>query len=334
MSISGVSIIICTFNGIERLTSTFDSILKLNPGIARELILVDNASTDDIAGFCRNYFSENPSAIDFKLVKEKKAGLTYARIAGIRQANYEYLLFCDDDNALYSDYLQLGVKLFDDDATVGIVGGRGIPRMKIDPPDWFDKYQRSFAVGPQRSESGVIEAVPAYVYGAGAFFRKAPMLSILESGFCPKLTGRTGSTLLSGDDLEWCWLLQLLGYKIYYEDRLRFFHDLAAQRITEQYYLKLKSGTAAGSALIYAYRIFFENQNLTKREYLTRYKIESLKSWLRYLKNRIFKKTNNWEHELALAILRSRDQSFRKFTAQSVSLYLELKRLISSKQTD
>lgn len=329
MSLRGVSIIICTYNGIERLANTFDSILQLNQGITRELILVDNASTEDIADFCKNYFSNYASAINFTLVREAKAGLTHARIAGIRQARYEYLLFCDDDNALFSDYLELGVKVFDEIPTVGVIGGRGIARLTIDPPEWFDKYQHSFAVGAQRSHTGLIEDAPGHVYGAGSFFRRSPLQAILEAGFYPSLTGRTASCLLSGDDLEWCWLVQLQGYNIYYKESLKFFHDIPSQRLTKSYYINLKAGTSAGSALLYAYRTFFENRSLTSAEFIARYRRESLKNRLRYLKNRILKMNRNWEQELAVTILKSRNQSFRRFNVESAQLYEELKKLFA-----
>lgn len=329
MSLRGVSIIICTYNGIERLSSTLDSILQLNQGIPRELILVDNASTEDIQGFCQTYFSDSVSAIDFKLVREKKPGLTHARIAGIRVASYECLLFCDDDNALFSDYLELGVKVFDENPDVGVIGGRGIARLDIDQPEWFLKYQHSYAVGAQRSQTGLIEDRPGHVYGAGSFFRREPMLEILEAGFYPSLTGRTATSLLSGDDLEWCWLLQLQGYKIYYNDSLRFFHDLSATRLHKSYYIKLKAGTSAGGALLYAYRTFFEKRNLTETEFKARYSREYFKNRLRYLKNRIFKNADTWEQELAMAILKSRKQSFHRYTDESARLYRNLKKLFA-----
>jgi len=329
MTVSGVSIIICTFNGIQRLGSTFDSILELHPGIDRELIIVDNASTEDISGFCRNYFSNYQSTVDFLVVREEKPGLAHARVKGIIQARYEYLLFCDDDNELFPDYLQLGVRILDQNPVIGVVGGRGIAKLNGELPDWFEKYQHSFAVGPQKLKSGMIEAVPGHVYGAGCFFRKSPMLSILQKGFYPRLSGRSGNSLLSGDDLEWCWLFQLHGYRIFYDERLNFHHNLSPRRLTQNYYINLKEGTAAGSALLYAYRTFFKNKNLTESEYLTRYKGESLKNRLRFIKNKVFKKSDNWEDELAMAILRSRVDSFKSFTIESVNLYKDLKSLFS-----
>lgn len=327
MSLPGVSIIICTYNGVESLPTTLDSILSLNQSVPRELILVNNASTEDIEGFCQNYFSKYPSDISFKLLYEKKPGLTHARITGIRNASYEYLLFCDDDNALFPDYLDLGVKIFEQFPTIGVIGGQGIARLKVPEPKWFPKYQHSFAVGAQRASSGIIETQPGHVYGAGSFYRRSPMLAVLDARFYPRLTGRTASSLLSGDDLEWCYLLQLQGFKIYYEDSLKFYHDLSATRLTTAYYIKLKAGTASGSALLFAYRTFFTDKYLSKEGYRTKYRIEALKSWLRYMKNRILKNSKIWEQELAIAILKSRDQSFRTYAADSAELYMELKEL-------
>jgi GT2 family glycosyltransferase len=169
------------------------------------------------------------------------------------------------------------------------------------------------------------------VYGAGAFFRRDPMISILKENFYPILTGRTAKSLLSGDDVEWCWLLQLKGFRIYYDENLKFFHDLSVHRLTTDYYIKHKIGTTASGALLFAYRSFFKHRRLSEPEFLRRYELEFFKNKLRYLKNRIFKKNRTWEDELAMAILRSRKVSFSQYREEAASLYANLKVLFPNK---
>jgi glycosyltransferase involved in cell wall biosynthesis len=327
MSADGVSIVICIYNGISRLGKTLDAILLLNPGISREIILVDNASTEDITDFIRTYFSSQASSVDFKVVREGQPGLCYARIAGILQARYEYLLFCDDDNALFPNYLELGAKLFSTNPRLGVIGGTGIATSTMPLPDWFPNLQRSYAVGPQRIGSGKIEQEPGHVYGAGSFFRRSVMCAILEAGFSPNLKGRTENTLLSGDDLEWCWLTQLKGYEIYYEEQLKFYHELPPQRLSTDYYIKMKSGTAAGTALLFAYHTFFKNPDLSALEFKIKYSMAKLKNWLIYTKNRMVFKKGDWKQDLGLSILKSQNQSFLNYSAKSADLYMNLQHL-------
>jgi glycosyltransferase involved in cell wall biosynthesis len=46
---NGISIIICTYNGKQKLEETLLAILKLEATFSWELLIVDNASTDDTA---------------------------------------------------------------------------------------------------------------------------------------------------------------------------------------------------------------------------------------------------------------------------------------------
>ena len=53
---NGISVVICTYNGVKRLQPTLEAIFsqEVAPDIPWELIIVDNASTDKTAEFCEN----------------------------------------------------------------------------------------------------------------------------------------------------------------------------------------------------------------------------------------------------------------------------------------
>jgi glycosyltransferase involved in cell wall biosynthesis len=50
----GISIVICTYNGVKRLQPTLEAIFKLTiqQDLSWELIIVDNASTDNTSSLC------------------------------------------------------------------------------------------------------------------------------------------------------------------------------------------------------------------------------------------------------------------------------------------
>nr|HAD52125.1 glycosyltransferase family 2 protein [Algoriphagus sp.] len=94
---TGISIIICTYNGELRLPITLEYISKLRFEGPWELLIVDNASKDNSNFIAQEFFKGNP-IIQGKVVFEPNAGLTHARQKGWRTANYDIVLFCDDDN--------------------------------------------------------------------------------------------------------------------------------------------------------------------------------------------------------------------------------------------
>lgn len=323
----GVSIIICTFNGKDRLSPTLGAIWNLDSGVSKELILVDNGSSDGTGDWIKFYFQDHPAAFPIRYLSEPKPGLLNARLAGIRSATFEFLLFCDDDNQLFPDYLSLGFGLLNSNPLIGVLGGQGIVNPVGRVPEWLIPYQKSFALGPQTVGSGKISETPAHVYGAGSFFRKQALLELITSGYRFFLMGRTQNQAISGDDLELCWLMQLMGYEIHFEENLRFYHAIPESRFTLDYLIRMKSGTALGAALLFAYRYFFRFSSASSTSFSRAYVQQRIKADLIYFRNRfrLSKKKKSWEDDLALSILDARRKSFSYHGLASKSLFEQLK---------
>src|SRR5690606_30759578 len=103
----GISVIICTYNGAERIVPTLKALQSqiLDPTIQVEVILVNNRSTDTTIEVAQTTWGNFP--IPLLIEFEAEAGVSRARRKGIEVAQYEYILFCDDDNHLFQDYLSL-----------------------------------------------------------------------------------------------------------------------------------------------------------------------------------------------------------------------------------
>lgn len=252
---TGISLVICTYNGELRLPKTLEYISKLRFEGPWELLIVDNASKDNSNFIAREFFNENP-IIQGKVVFEPKAGLTNARQKGWRTANYDIVLFCDDDNWLCSDYLTVGYSIFKSHSKVGILGGCGEPVSEVQFPDWFAEFSHSYAVGNNGKTSGKLEKGAAH-YGAGCFFLRKALLQLDQLETRLILTDRKGNELVSGGDVELCYLVQLLGYDLWFESKLKFQHFIPLGRLDWQYYLKLKKGIASSFPLLFSYKVVF-----------------------------------------------------------------------------
>lgn len=259
----GISVIICTYNGINRIKPALEAIENQETEYSIELIVVNNCSSDGTPAFVESCLKE--SKLDWRLVSEATSGLVHARWKGINEAKYDYLLFCDDDNYLAADYCQIGLGIFLKDSHIGIIGGNGIPEIAGEKPNWFEKFSHSYAVGDLGKKSG-IQPYSSYHYGAGIFFNKEALLKLQEKGFKSVLTGRTKAVLSAGEDVELCYAVQLLGYKLCFEERLRFAHLIESHRLDWEYYLKLKKGISSSFPILNAYQIeAFKNQGELKK---------------------------------------------------------------------
>lgn len=62
-----------------------------------ELIIVDNASTDESKALIQSLSAKDPQ-VSTKYLYESKKGKQHAFIRGVREARGEILVICDDDN--------------------------------------------------------------------------------------------------------------------------------------------------------------------------------------------------------------------------------------------
>ena len=242
------------------------------------------------------------------------------------------VLFCDDDNALSRDYLQLGLSLLKDNPAIGALGGCGIPSFETAKPVWFDTYSHSFAVGPQSTHDGRILHDPAEVYGAGTFFRKGILLRFFEKGFHATMTDRKGNTLASGGDVEWCYLVQLAGYEIWYDHRLTFIHQMPEGRLRWSYYLRLKAGIASGTGRLLPYICLLKNHQASWFTFGFNWFSQAVRSTLIYFKFYvsawILQKNRKPESELAAVVLRQKMTSYWKHGGSGFRHFKLLKRML------
>jgi len=260
----GISIVICTFNGTKRLQPTLESIFKqkLTLTVPWELIIIDNASTDQTSEFCKNIIEQNHFQQPYKIIYESQQGCNHARLRGLNEIQYKWLLFCDDDNHLFPDYLEKGWKILQNKTNIGVLGGQGIGLFETTKPDWFDTYFSSFAVGPQCKKNGILPFNDKRkLYSAGSFFHASSLLTYYDNNFTTIMTGPKANELTRGEDTEWCMMIQLMGLDLYYSDDLLFYHLMTASRLNWNYYKLLKKGIASGAAKLSSYDLFFKQKN-------------------------------------------------------------------------
>lgn len=249
----GISVIICCYNSALRLPETLQhlSLQITPPELKWEVIVVDNASTDNTAELAEKTWQELSNNNPLTVVKEIKPGLSAAREKGVEIAKYEYLIFCDDDNWLDERYLQESYKILSENKKVGATGGQGIAISDVEFPEWFEQYKHSFAIGKQAERSSDVSE-RMYLWGAGLAFKKR-LFTRAFFNLPSLLTDRKGETLSSGGDSEICLRLLLMGYTLYYSEKLKYKHFIPSQRLTIDYREKLYQGFEQAKEVLQKY---------------------------------------------------------------------------------
>ena len=253
----GISVIICCYNSVNKLGETLLYLSRQKCNFPWEILVVDNASTDDTKEFAKNELKKYGSEISYKVITENEPGKQYAIKKGLSSSKYEYIVICDDDNWLDENYLQIVCQIFEHNSEIGAIGGLGIPKPEIDPPIWFQNFIHGYAAFPQSTESGFLNGV----YGAGMAFRKSIFNKIYGLGYNSILTCRKGDSLSSGGDTEMCFQIILSGFKIWYDDRLKFQHFIPKGRLTWDYLRKLHVGLAKSYVLLNLYEKAISTKN-------------------------------------------------------------------------
>ncbi|MBR9915487.1 MAG: glycosyltransferase family 2 protein [Algicola sp.] len=262
---NGVSITLCTFNGKHLLPQTLEHLAKQKLTMPCELILVDNASTDGTKAFADNWWDTHGNDnIAYRSLSQPIPGKSYAQDLAYEHANYECLLICDDDNWLDADYVQRAYDTMQTHPDIGAIGGCSEAVFEKEAPRWFDTYANFYAVGKQSPTSGDITEKEGYLYGAGMMVRKSHWLELKTLGFEHLLSCRKGNALSSGGDTEYCYALRLLGYRIWYDDQLKFKHFMASGRLNLSYLSRLRKAMAYSNFVIHTYRLVLQGKSPSK----------------------------------------------------------------------
>lgn len=275
-----LSVIVCCYNSQYVIKDTLEYLAnqQTNNAFNYEVVLVDNNCTDYTVEVANAVWNELDTPIDLNVVTESKPGLSYAREAGVKHSKGEFIVFCDDDNWLASDYLQIAFNFMMKHPEVGALGGQSIGVLEGVEPKWWHKEAKNYAVGKQAAKSGDVSS-RGYVWGAGMVFRKSLFLRLYNTGFESLLSDRKGELLSSGGDSELCKWFILMGYKLWYLETLKFNHYIIKSRLLDTYLVKLKAGHESSSRVLGLYNWFINNHLFSsKRNKLNRFFIFITKS--------------------------------------------------------
>jgi glycosyltransferase involved in cell wall biosynthesis len=261
---NGISVIIACFNSEKVIATTLKHLQnqKNTEGIAWEVILVDNNSTDQTSTVANKTWQEKP-IVPLNILIEETIGEAHARKRGIQAAKYSILSIVDDDNWVAEDWI-LKINTYFKNPEIGLIGCAGAGEFESTPPDWFSQNQHAFAIGKLYEGEFVDITDSAIVPGAGLCVRRHVYDILFELNWKPFLHGRVGNKQSAGADSEMCYITRLLGYKIYYSNLLRFKHFTAPHRISWDRLMRMTVGFGEADVFTLPYKILYEESKGNK----------------------------------------------------------------------
>lgn len=307
----GFSIIICTYNPRkEILERLLNAILKFEIStLSYEVIIVDNNSSIELKGLeYINYFLK--SCQSSKIITEKRPGLTFARIAGVNAAKFDWLIFFDDDNEPDADYLNFAGIAIDNFNSVGVWGPGKIDVVYVDGSSkWLetkkDLYQqRIHSSSIYGNEKGSQNYYPD---GTGMVLLKTIALEyiIKVENLIYTLLDRNASVLSSGGDLQITLTATKLGYGVGRFKDLKLKHNIDGRKATLKYVAKLAFGLEACNYIAHCEVLKWGHEEIDKFSYAKSIDI------LRYIYNRFFIRKQSFKNFIL---------EFSRFVGQQVGI--------------
>jgi glycosyltransferase involved in cell wall biosynthesis len=239
-----LSIIIPTCNRGNNLIQVLDSITRLLIDKQLfELIVVDNASTDNTKIIC-NEFIERHSELNVIYLYEPVPGLMSGRHFGAENAKGHILSFLDDDCDLSPAWADSILQIMNQRPDVDLLTGPNLPKYESYPPSWLNYFWQKTPYGGQQCGElslldlgqQIVEIDAIWVWGLNFVIRKSAYEKL--RGFHPDIVpqriqflqgdGETGISIKANE----------MGMKSLYHFDVLLYHIVPEFRLTSTYFEK------------------------------------------------------------------------------------------------
>lgn len=192
-----ISVAICTYNRADRLVLALEALCCQSlPVEYFEILVVDNASTDNTQEICTRYQQQLPN---LRYIYEPVQGLGYARNTAIKQAYGKYLSYLDDDAIPCAVWLETILNTFQTvQPTPVSVGGPLYPLWESPKSDWIPKEAEYLFSLLDLGDQPQWLRLPKYPYGANMTFDREVLRQ--AGGFSHELGRQGHKVLLSSEE--------------------------------------------------------------------------------------------------------------------------------------
>lgn len=237
-----VSVVIPTYNRASQLRALLASLLAQDAvDVRHEIIVVDNASTDETPSVVRACIAGDPSG-RLRYALEPRRGVSHARNTGVRLARGSIVAFLDDDGLPERDWLRGMKQAFDDHADADVIGGRIRPRWSTPPPSWMSEEHTGPVALQDRAEKAWIDRTNA------AYCLLTANLGCRRRVF--EEVGWFSPAYPRNQDREFELRLWRAGRRGLYLPSMTVIADVAPERLTKRYHRRWRVTTGKYHALM------------------------------------------------------------------------------------
>lgn len=238
-----LSIIIVSYNASKLLEACLRSIFKAlsfaNFEKISEVIVVDNASSDDSTAIVKSRF---PNVC--LICNKENLGFARANNQGIKKSRGKYILLLNSDTEISQDALVSVIKLAEKDKKIGVVGCRLLNRdgSTQQSVGYFPSLLKVFFWMSFLDDiAPVANFIKPYHVGNREFYKKFQEVDWVSGAFMlvrREVVNKIGlldeEIFMYGEEVEWCYRIKKAGYyKVYYYPSVSVYHCKGGSGIGE-----------------------------------------------------------------------------------------------------
>ena len=217
-----VAVVILNWNGKNFLQQFLPSVIK-NSNEHTEIIVADNASTDDSISFLKEFYP----AVKIILL-EKNYGFAKGYNEALKKVDSDYFVLLNSDAEVSEGWIEPMVKLLESDSSIAACQPKVLSYQEKNVFDyagaaggWLDKFGYPFAKGRvfdycEEDKGQYDQQEPIFwASGAAMFIRAAAFHEV--NGFDEYFFAHQ-------EEIDLCWRLQLAGYQVYSCPASKIYH--------------------------------------------------------------------------------------------------------------
>ncbi len=231
-----ISLVISTYNRGTQLMRTLDSVARQTLPVADwELVVVDNNSKDDTQGLFAGFAAAHP-ALNARIVRETRQGLSHARNRGITESKAPVIVMIDDDEEINDGFLGAYDAFFESHPEVVAAGGKMVACYEEKRPKWMSRYTEALAASTiDRGKCMAPFRRGRYPIGGNMAFRR----EVFDKyGTFNTELGRTGDLLIGGEEKDMFSRVVDGGGQIWYVPGAVADHIIPPSRVTRTRFCK------------------------------------------------------------------------------------------------
>jgi glycosyltransferase involved in cell wall biosynthesis len=228
------SILICTHNRSRYLADVVESLRAQEyERDAYEVVVVDNASTDDTLQVVEQLQSDGDLIVRY--IYEPQLGVSHARNTGAQAIQSDVIAYVDDDSIVDVGWIKALADVFESDDHVVCVGGRIELWWDNPRPDWLPVELEGY-LGRTPFIGDTAQEYPEGVFPfSGNMAIRRDALEAVE-GFDSRF-GRVGSRLRAHGETRMSDCLRAVG-KVMFAPHALIYHRVLPGRGTRKYFLR------------------------------------------------------------------------------------------------